>query len=121
MSYEESKESKLLQELINKVEALEKKIDKINDNVGNLEFDKINRYFSIELYNLEKKLREEEQAEKFITTFFKGRFQTCEICGKFKFIEKLTNKHAVCNTCYDKYIKKGISIADAKKIERSKK
>ncbi|MCD6579769.1 hypothetical protein J7L48_09875 [bacterium] len=121
MSYEESKDRELFEKLLQRVAGLEEKVNDLAETINKLDFDKVNRYFSIELYNLEKKLREEEQAEKFITTFFKGRFQTCEVCGKFKFIEKLTDKHVVCNTCYDKYIKKGISVSDAKKIAKSKK
>ena len=120
MGFEESKKDQKLAELTKKVDRIEKTLDRILKYLEKVDTEKMNKIITYQLYDYEKRLRDEDRTDKIINTLLKGRFQACEVCGRFKFIEHLTNKHAICESCLHKYIDKGMSLEGAKAKERKK-
>ncbi len=120
MSFEKSEREKNLAELLKKIDGLEKNVSDIKKKFDEFNIEKFNKVITYLLYDYEQKLRKEEKADKIIKGFLKGRFQTCAICGKFKFIEELTKGHAICERCLEKYINKGVSIKEATNKEKHK-
>ncbi len=120
MSYNTTENNKKISELDHRIENIEKIVDKIYGLLKGADINKLNKLISMVLYDYEQKMRSEEKADRIIKSFFKGRFQTCQICGKFKFIEELTDGHAVCEACHHKYLDKDIPLEKAKQLEKNK-
>lgn len=120
MNYKSSRENDKYDELNDRLKAIEGTLDGVYKLLKDADTAKLNKLISMVLYDYEQKMRSEEKADRIIKSFFKGRFQTCQVCGKFKFIEELKDGHAVCEVCNHKYLEKGISFEEAKALEKNK-
>ncbi len=118
MVYENSDLNRNIEELNKKVEKIEKYLCKLAEFLEKLDAEKIGKNVKYNLAMYESKIKDEDKADKIIKTFLQGRFQTCEICGRFKFIENLTDNHAICEKCLQKYIAHGTTIEQAKALEK---
>lgn len=132
MSIEPREEIKILQSIADSLKDISLYLKDIRDDISDLNVEGLVKLIDIvaeqqEIQKLVKhrvkssEARGEEKDElvnDLVKIFITGGFKKCEICHKYKFISNVY-KDSICDTCRDKYLKKGLSKEEAKKLERA--